>query len=106
MSYVLIPGVGLVELTHAGQLLPGAVVQQREPITAVLTATESGSDTASFTLELVPVEPEPEVPVAPGGGVMLRDPEIQPIAARLARFDERDLLETIPIIMGLINARR
>lgn len=37
---------------------------------------------------------------------MLRDPEIQPVLARLALFDERDLLETVPIIMGIINAAR
>jgi len=42
---------------------------------------------------------------APIGGKP-RDPEIQPVAARLALFDERDLLETVPIIMGIINAAR
>ena len=47
----------------------------------------------------------PEADLA-GGGVMLRDPEIQPVPARLALFDERDLLETVPIIMGIINAAR
>jgi hypothetical protein len=47
----------------------------------------------------------PEADLA-GGGVMLRDPEIQPVSARLALFDERDLLETVPIIMGIINAAR
>ena len=47
----------------------------------------------------------PEADLA-GGGVMLRDPEIQPEPARLALFDERDLLETVPIIMGIINAAR
>ncbi len=47
----------------------------------------------------------PEADLA-GGGVMLRDPEIQPVPARLALVDERDLLETVPIIMGIINAAR
>ena len=47
----------------------------------------------------------PEADLA-GGGVMLRDPEIQPVPTRLALFDERDLLETVPIIMGIINAAR
>lgn len=47
----------------------------------------------------------PEADLA-GGGVMLRDPEIQLVPARLALFDERDLLETVPIIMGIINAAR
>lgn len=47
----------------------------------------------------------PEADLA-GGGVMLRDPEIQPVDARLAQFDDRDLLETVPIIMGIINAAR
>lgn len=47
----------------------------------------------------------PEADLA-GGGVMLRDPEIQPVDARLAQLDDRDLLETVPIIMGIINAAR
>lgn len=104
MSYQLIPGVGLVEEQHDGELLPNAFLLKTKPITATLAATESGSDTAAITLELVPVTPEPEVPAA--GGVALRDPEIQPVAARLAQFDDRDLLETVPIIMGIINAAR
>jgi hypothetical protein len=41
-----------------------------------------------------------------GAGIALRDPEIQPVDARLAQFDDRDLLETVPIIMGIINAAR
>ena len=46
-----------------------------------------------------------EAVAAPIGGKP-RDPEIQPVPARLALFDERDLLETVPIIMGIINAAR
>ena len=42
---------------------------------------------------------------APIGGKP-RDPEIEPVPAHLALFDDRDLLETVPIIMGIINAAR
>ena len=49
MSYVLIPGVGLVELQHTGQLVPGAVVQERAPAVGSLSASESGEDTAAVT---------------------------------------------------------
>ena len=124
--YDLIPGIGLVEQQHSGELLPGGVLQQTKPVeaalagtesgsdtaaitgklvlSAALAATESGSDTAAITVELEGVTPEPEVPAA--GGVALRDPEITPVEARPWVFDDRDLLETVPIIMGIINAAR
>lgn len=71
--YVLIPGVGLVELQHSAQLIPGAgVVQELAPVNAALAAQEEGSDSAAITgvVQAAPVE---SAPAGAGSGKLRRN---------------------------------
>lgn len=117
---LLIPGVGVVESGSDTLLLPGGVVVGAStPISGALSvalsdvlAAASGAVTitgaAGLSLGAMEVSAAGAVAVgidAPIGGKP-RDPEIEPVPAHLALFDGRDLLETVPIIMGIINAAR
>ena len=117
---LLIPGVGVVESGSDTLLLPGGVVVGAStPISGALSvalsdvlAAASGAVTitgaAGLSLGAMEVSAAGAVAVgidAPIGGKP-RDPEIEPVPAHLALFDDRDLLETVPIIMGIINAAR
>ena len=100
---LLIPGVGLVESGSDALLLPGGVVVYALPaITATIAATESGSDTLAITLT---VEAD-EVPPSVGGGYRAPDQVLVPIVVQRWIFDDRDLLEMVPIIVSVINAAR
>lgn len=122
---LLIPGVGLVESGSDALLLPGGVVVYALPaITATIAATESGSDTLAATAQIIvsvsvgatesgsdtlaitlTVEAD-EVPPSVGGGYRAPDQVLVPIVVQRWIFDDRDLLEMVPIIVSVINAAR
>lgn len=49
MSYELIPGIGAVEQQHSGELLPGGFLLKTKPASGSLSASETGSDSASLS---------------------------------------------------------
>ena len=78
-----------------------AFAAETTDVTADLAATETGADLAAFVGTVAQ-----ELPVQPPGGASLFRDYIQPIPAKPRQFDDRDILELMPIIAGVLNARR